>query len=213
VCNRYSQTKRDARLTTQALGERLFSFEPRYNIAPTQIAPVGILDQTGFGIRDMRWGLDGPTGQPVMNARSETAHKKSLFRDAWESRHCVVPADGFYEWKDTPEGKQPYRFVQSGGDVFWFAGLWTDDRYTILTAPALGCVSSMHDRMPVILREDAIDWWIETGGARKPEELIERCGDTASLNHYPVTRAMSNARHVSPDCIERIEIAQGEFSL
>jgi hypothetical protein len=90
------------------------------------------------------------SGQPVTNARSETAQEKRMFRDAWRGRHCVVPCDGFYEWKDTPDGKQPYRFVYSTRELYWFAGLWSDNRFTILTRPARGAVANMHDRMPAI---------------------------------------------------------------
>jgi putative SOS response-associated peptidase YedK len=132
---------------------------PRYNIAPTQMAPIARVMGAALRLEELRWGLDGHAG-PVMNARTETASEKRLFKDAWREQHCVVPCDGFYEWKETPEGKQPYRFIRRDRSLYWFAGLWSIDRFTILTAPAQGCVTAMHDRMPVILRNDAIDWWL-----------------------------------------------------
>ena len=149
MCNRYSVSKRELLLKTRH-GLIQVGFEPRYNISPTQGAPVARVVDGGLRLNELRWGFDGFNGQSVMNARTETAHEKRMFRDAWRDRHCLVPCDGFYEWKDTPEGKQPYRFVLKSRDLYWFAGLWENDRFTILTVPAQGCVASMHDRMPAI---------------------------------------------------------------
>jgi putative SOS response-associated peptidase YedK len=212
MCNRYSQTKREVRIVSR-FGQIQAEFAPRYNIAPTQSAPVAVLKDGALALQDMCWGFEGFDGQPLMNARTETAYEKRTFHDAWRERHCIVPCDGFYEWKDTPEGKQPYRFVQRGRALFWFAALWDQDRFTILTMPALGCVATMHDRMPVMFREETIDWWIEPGAIRTPEQLIECCAATESLECYPVTRRMSNSRYAAPDCIEPIVLPQQELSL
>src|SRR5687768_9813095 len=148
MCNRYSQTKDRLKLETEMFGIIAAESAKRYNIAPTQTAPVALVKDGALTLQDLRWGFEGFTGQPVMNARAETAHEKRMFRDAWQQRHCLVPADGFYEWKTMPDGKQPFRFVRRDRELFWFAGLWTEDRFTILTAPAQGCVAEMHDRMP-----------------------------------------------------------------
>lgn len=211
MCNRYSVSQRKVRHTSR-FGSIELELEPRYNIAPTQTAPVALVKNGALAIQDLRWGFEGFNGQPVTNARSETAHEKRMFRDAWREQHCLVPADGFYEWKQMPDGKQPFRFVQRDRELFWFAGLWTEDRFTILTAPALGCVREVHDRMPIILRADALDSWLENNPCA-PEEIISRCVPADSLESYPVTRAMSNARHLTPDCIEPIVIAQRELLL
>ena len=211
MCNRYSQTKREVQLSSR-YGTIQQELEPRYNIAPTQTAPVALLKDGVLTLQEMQWGFAGFNGQSVMNARSETAHEKRLFREAWAASHCIVPADGFYEWKTTPEGKQPFRFVQRSRGLFWFAGLWLDDRFTILTAPALGCVRLLHDRMPIILRTEAIDWWLAPAGTPSSVELIERAAPAADLESYPVSRTMSNARHVSPDCIEPIQLPQTELN-
>ena len=90
--------------------------------------------------------------------------------------------------------------------------MWADDRFTILTAPALGCVRELHDRMPVILRDDAIDWWLAAAAPPASAELIERAAPAETLESYPVSRAMSNARHASADCIEPIHLPQAEFN-
>src|SRR6185436_3487361 len=188
MCNRYSQTKREVRLETAAIRQAAFELMPRFNIAPTQTAPVAWLRDGALALQDLRWGFEGFNGQPVMNARSETAAEKRMFREAWRERHCIVPADGFFEWKQMPDRKQPYRFVQRDRELFWFAGLWTEDRFTILTAPAVGCVRELHDRMPIILRTDALDSWLANEPCA-PEDIISRCIPSESLEMYPVTRA------------------------
>jgi putative SOS response-associated peptidase YedK len=212
VCNRYSISKRELRLRSR-FGVIQTEFDPRYNIAPTQRAPIARVIDGVLKLDELQWGFEGFNGQSVMNARCETAQEKRMFRDSWRERHCLVPCDGFYEWKDTPEGKQPYRFVQRSRNLFWFAGLWTDDRFTILTGPAQGCVTAMHDRMPIILRDDATDWWIAPAQNLTSENLVQRCAPANEVECYPVTRSMSNARHITADCIKPIQIAQQELKL
>ncbi len=210
MCNRYSISKKQIRLESK-LGELQIALAPRFNIAPTQEAPVARWRDGGLRLDALVWGLEGVQGQMVMNARAETAHEKRLFREAWEQRHCLVPSDGFYEWKTTPEGKQPYRFVRRDHELFWMAGLWTAGRFTILTRASAGCVQPMHDRMPVILATGALDWWLECARPPTSAELMDRAAEADDLKCFPVTRAMSNARHVTPDCIEPITLAQGEL--
>lgn len=209
MCNRYSQTKDRIKLQTEMFSIIATESAKRYNIAPTQSAPVAFVNDGAAVLKDLQWGFDGHAG-PVMNARTETAHEKRMFREAWQHGHCLVPADGFYEWKQMPNGKQPFRFVRRDRELFWFAGLRNEDRFTILTAPAQGCVRDLHDRTPVILRDDSLDFWL-TNEPRTPEEMIFRSISPDLLECYPVTRVMSNARHITQDCIEPIQIPQQEF--
>jgi putative SOS response-associated peptidase YedK len=141
---------------------------PRYNIAPTQPVPV-IRQNAAKPVRElslMRWGLipswaKDPSGAASMiNARSETASTKPAFADALKHRRCLIPADGFYEWKRTGKSKQPFCFEVNDGALFAFAGLWDrwkDPRDTwlttcsILTTTPNALTSAAHDRMPVIL--------------------------------------------------------------
>ncbi len=211
MCNRYSISKREATLQSRS-GLIQAELVPRYNIAPTQMAPVARLVEGALRLEEMRWGLEAFSGQPVTNARCETAPEKPLFREAWRERRCLVPCDGFYEWKDSPEGKQPYRFVQRARDLFWFAGLWEEDRFTILTGPARGCTTDFHDRMPLILAPGAVDWWLGAEPAA-PEDLLGRCAPAELLEAYPVTPRMSNSRYTGPDCIEPFRPPQQELSL
>jgi putative SOS response-associated peptidase YedK len=209
MCNRYSSTKNEASLNLRkAVHQFLLAMRP--NIAPTQTAPVLRIENDVPKLTDLTWGWKVKFG-PLTNARAETASEK-VFRDAWFSRHCLVPADGFYEWKTTPEGKQPYRFVLKSREVFWFAGLWQDDQFTILTAPSQGCVKPLHERQPIILAPDALDWWLSSD-LRTGDEVIQRCAPTELMECYPVTKRMSSSRYVAPDCVEPVTIAQQELAL
>jgi putative SOS response-associated peptidase YedK len=151
-------------------------WEPRYNIAPTQTAAV-IRQHPTDPIRKLsmlRWGLipswakDSSTVASMINARSETASTKPAFSDALKHRRCLIPADGFYEWKRSGASKQPICFEVNDGALFAFAGLWERWRdttrtwlktFSILTTTPNALTSTVHDRMPVILSPDAYDLW------------------------------------------------------
>ena len=141
---------------------------PRYNIAPTQDAPV-VRQTKDADEREMdmlRWGLvpswsQGPdSGYSMINARAETVATKPAFRSAFRFRRCLVPADGFYEWRKVAGRKQPYRITVKDGEPFAFAGLWEHwtgpdgyvvQSFTIVVTEANELLRPIHDRMPVIL--------------------------------------------------------------
>lgn len=173
MCGRYS-------ITTPVEGmRRVFGFperpnlEPRYNLAPTQSAPIVRLGEDGRRhLASLRWGLipswakEAAIGSKLINARSETLAEKPSFRGPLKSRRCLVPADGFYEWLKTDAGKQPYRIALADGGVFAFAGLWDRwalpgqdavESFTIITTAANELLSPIHDRMPVMLDPAAYD--------------------------------------------------------
>src|ERR1019366_5484929 len=155
-------------------------WSPRFNIAPTQPIPV-IRQNPKNPVRELslvRWGLipswakDSSIAAKMINARSETAGTKPAFRDALKFRSGMIPADAFYEWKNTGSTKQPYCFEVNDGELFAFAGLW--DRWknpsgvwvetcSILTTTPNAVTSAVHDRMPVILDPDSYDLWLDPG--------------------------------------------------
>jgi len=216
LCGRYS-------LTTPLEGvERLFAFDtrpnlaPRYNIAPTQ--PVPVLRDGPAGRRELvlvRWGLvpswakEVSGGAPLINARAETVAEKPSFRNAFKRRRCLIPADGFYEWKAMPNGsKQPYRIAMPGNVVFAFAGIWEHwqtaegselESCAIVTVAANPQLHEIHHRMPVILPPDEHDTWLsaEPGEAAA---LMRPYG--GSLVAYPVRRAVNNIRNDGPSLWE-----------
>ncbi len=155
---------------------------PRYNIAPTQMIDCVLRWETGQ-VRvatKLRWGLipswadDLKIGNRMINARCETVHSKPSFRKAFARQRCLVVADGYYEWKKTTDGKQPYLIEPSDRGPMLFAGLWEhNDRAaesrsivrscTIITTDANQTTKPIHDRMPVILDRQSIDRWIDPG--------------------------------------------------
>ncbi len=159
---------------------------PRYNIAPTQSIPVIRYGEHGNELSMMRWGLvpswakDIKIGASLINARSETAATKPAFRSAFKRRRCLIPADGFYEWKKTgPKTKQPFRFALQNDRPFAFAGLWETwtspeggklETCTILTTEANSLLQEMHDRMPVILHAGDCAAWLD---AEIPSESLQ----------------------------------------
>lgn len=154
---------------------------PRYNIAPTQNVLVVARKDGGTTLMEMRWGLipywakDAAIGGKLINARAETLAEKPSFREALETRRCLIPSDGFYEWKQLAGGKQPFRIGLEGGALFAFAGLWDTWIDPVTRIPVLSCtiitcapnpmMQEIHDRMPVILKpEDEVRWLAGTPG-------------------------------------------------
>jgi putative SOS response-associated peptidase YedK len=146
---------------------------PRYNIAPSQ--PVAVV-RAAPGGRELvvcQWGLVpswSKDGKGFINARAETAHDKPAFRGAFARRRCLVPADGWYEWKAEGKRKQPYFFGPADGRPLAFAGLWEAgraggalDTCAILTTCASELAAPVHDRMPVILPPEAYAAWLDHG--------------------------------------------------
>mgnify|MGYP001581450133 CR=1 FL=1 len=188
MCGRYAMT-----LPPEA-ARRLFgygetpNFPPRYNIAPTQPIAVVIADLDGSRhFRLVRWGLipgwskDATTQSLLFNARSETAADKPSFRAAMRHRRCLVPADGFFEWKRQGEARFPYYIRRRDGGPMAFAGIWetwlgTDgseiDTGAILTTAANGLMARLHDRMPVILPPESWADWLDCANHR-PEDVRE----------------------------------------
>jgi putative SOS response-associated peptidase YedK len=178
------------------------AYTPHYNIAPA--AQVLIIRHNDAAI--VRWGLvphwakDPAIGAKMNNARAESVAEKPSFREAYRKRRCLIPANGFYEWK--PEGgrKQPYYIYPSGGALFAFAGLWEQwqDLQTcaIITTDANEKMAAVSDRMPVIVSPAEYSAWL--AGDEIP---LRACPDSA-IDIRRVSRAVNNARNDIPGLIE-----------
>ena len=213
MCGRYS-------LTTPVEGLRhLFQFperpnlEPRYNIAPTQDAPLFRRDGAGtVHLAQLRWGLipswakDKSIGAKFINARGESVATQSAFRAAFEQRRCLVPADGFYEWRQEGKQKQPWRLHLADDAPFCFAGLWESWRdretkavvesFTIITTTANELVAPIHNRMPVMLQwHDLVPWLDGTDAAK-----LLRPYPAEQMKAYPVSTAVNSWRNESAEC-------------
>lgn len=184
----------------------------RFNIAPTQEAPVVRLGGTGAReVAMLRWGLvpswarDPSVGNRMINARSETAAGKPSFRNAFRQRRCLVPASGFYEWTGEPGRKVPHAISLADQPVFAFAGLWEcwRDRtrpdappvetYTLLTTHANGALAAIHERMPVILRAEDHEAWLAATPAQVAT-LLKPYADEATREQVVSTR-VNNPRN------------------
>jgi putative SOS response-associated peptidase YedK len=185
----------------------------RFNVAPTQAIPVVRQTDAGRELAVVRWGLipswskDPKSGPLLINARSETAAEKPAFRSAFKARRCLIPSDGFYEWKKIGNKKQPYHFHLANGQLLAFAGLWERwkeiESCTILTTAANELSGQFHDRMPVILSPNDYAEWLDPQ-AKEPRKLLTPfpASDMAAVAVNPI---VNNARNEGPDCIEPFE--------
>jgi putative SOS response-associated peptidase YedK len=221
MCGRYALPMDSERVSvTLGAGWRGFPAPgPRYNIAPTQSAPVLLRDAAGVLALDLfRWGLipswarDGSIGGRMINARCETVSEKPAFRAAFRARRCLVPAGGFYEWQRTGEGKIPQWIHAADGDLLTFAGLWERwdppdaepvFSFTILTTTANPFLAPVHDRMPVLVTGSDRARWLEPGSTR--EELVEllRPAEDGLLSRYAVSTLVNSPRNEGEQLLER----------
>lgn len=206
-------------------------WEPRYNIAPTQAVPVIRRDYRGPTLQAslLRWGLipswaTEPTiGVRTINARSETAATKPSFREPLQKRRCLIPADGFYEWKREGRRKQPFCFEVDGGAVFAFAGLW--DRWrgpdghavetcTILTTTPNELLADVHDRMPVILAPEHHGPWLDPSMQEAAIAVgLLRPFDSKPMRRYPVSTRVNLVAHDDPECSAPVALPPATASL
>ena len=204
----------------------------RYNMAPSQSLPVLRLHEGTPRIEPMRWGLlphwakDTRVGYTTINARIEGVSEKPAFRDAWKrGQRCLVPATGWFEWRElAPKRKQPYFFQSAEGlNPMMFAGLWSRwtnpddgmpiDSYAILTGAACGVVGEIHDRQPMVLAPDTWAAWLE---AAVPAALELLAPAPLPVRYHAVGAAVGNVRNDDPRLIEQVpamtaEPAQGTW--
>jgi putative SOS response-associated peptidase YedK len=226
MCGRYRLSRRKQIIEEHfdaVSGEDDWS--PRYNIAPTQPVPV-IRQNPKEPVRQlsmMKWGLipswakDTSGAAGMINTRSETAGTKPAFRDALKSRRCLIPADGFYEWKRDGKTKRPFCFEVDQGQLFAFAGLW--DRWkgptgnwiktcSILTTIPNAVTTPIHDRMPVILDPDNYELWLDPGMTKVEavSDLLKPC-EARLLRCYPVNTRINHVANDDEECCQPVEIA------
>lgn len=231
MCGRYTSKKNPVDIAEEFHAANLVPGDrrPDYNVAPTREVPVvrARLPEDGAAAAEdrelvpMRWGLvpfwakDPKTGGRMFNARVETVTTKPAYRTAVRRRRCIVPADGYYEWKKLDGGKkQPYYMTSQDGTSLAFAGLWEtwgegEDRlrtFTILTAPAAGHLEEIHDRMPFLLPPAAWQRWLDP--AVEDVQAILEHPDLARADHLelrPVGADVGKVANNSPDLIDAVE--------
>ncbi len=221
MCGRYTLTNErdlvrelDAALDPQVTTDEWW--KPRFNVAPTQRAPVVTL-RDGVRVAEMmRWGLlpfwsarPGTKPPLMINARVESIDDKAVFRDALARKRCLVPADGFFEWRRGGKQPVPMYFHPEPRCVIAFAGLWARAKteagevhsFTIVTGPAGELVAPVHDRMPVVLPREAWTAWLDPAldadGARALLALPAMTGWRADA----VSTRVNSASHDDPGCV------------
>lgn len=234
MCGRFTLTQSGEAIARQFQLSEMPSVEPRYNIAPTQPAPVIRLDEAGSERRFdyLYWGLipswakDPKMGARMINARSETIAEKPAFRAALKRRRCLIVADGFYEWQRSGNIKQPYYFYlknlestqtdETHRKLFAFAGLWEHwqdadgnsiESCTILTTIANATLATMHERMPVILQPHDYELWLDPAvQSVEPLRSLFAPYAATAMGSYPVSTQVNAARLDAPDCIQPIAL-------
>ena len=238
MCGRFTQRMswRELHELMDLVGTPL-NLRPRYNAAPSQ--DVAVIRSGDPGSRSgasdgrtlamLRWGLipawakDPAIGHRLINARSETAAEKPSFRSAYRHRRCLIPADGFYEWRREGKTRQPWLFGLRGGAPFAFAGLWerwtvpagaaltgslaerspgdTVETCTVLTIAANETVAPVHGRLPIILPPDAYGSWL----AGEDVPLAPYPPD--DMTAHPVSTLVNRPANDDPRCVEPIALS------
>jgi putative SOS response-associated peptidase YedK len=203
---------------------------PRYNIAPSQDNPVVLVNEEGKRIMmPMRWGLipfwakDEAIGNKMINARIETVAQKPSFRTPFYKRRCLVPADGYYEWRKPgkPGKRSPFRIVLKSRELFAFAGLWEIwknqigdiiQSYTIITTEADDLVGKIHPRMPVVLKPENEDTWIDPS-VKDLQTLMQLLTPYPSdlVEMYQVSPVVGNPKNDLEECIQPVKGESEKF--
>lgn len=217
MCGRFSLTVNEAELNLRfELEGGDAPYVPRYNGAPTQKLAV-ITNEKLHTLSYHRWGLIPPwakdisIGNKMINARAETITEKASFRIPLFSKRCLVPSDGFYEWKQD-EMKQPFRIFVKNNPIFTMAGLWDRwkspngeviESFTIITTEANDFMKPIHNRMPVILKPEDEKTWL---GSKDSKEILALLKPYASdeMNAYAVSKLVNSTRNESAVVIEPI---------
>jgi putative SOS response-associated peptidase YedK len=223
MCGRFTQERSDTELAA------IFEAEPlandpgeRFNVAPTDPASVVVERHDRRALTTYRWGLiphwatNPAIGSRQINARAETLATSHAFRDSFARRRCIVPADGFYEWRRGSGRPQPYLIHRADDAPLGLAGLWSGWRdpstgevrrtFTIVTTQANDTVAPLHDRMPVVLPRDAWATWLDPDPADLGElQALLRPAPDGWLAVFAVEPLVNNVRNNGPELIRRLE--------
>jgi putative SOS response-associated peptidase YedK len=199
-------------------------FAPSFNVAPQSVQPVVRLSRDS-GNREfalMRWGLvpawakDAKIGYSTINARSEEVASKPVFREAFKKRHCLIPADNFYEWmRLDAKSKRPFAIALKSGEPFAFAGLWESWRpkesppletFTILTTTPNALMGPIHDRMPVIVEPKNYSDWLDTS-TNPPLNLLDPY-PAEQMCVWPVGEQVGNVRNNTANLLDEVRNEQ-----
>ena len=200
------------------IDESLVDIDPNYNVAPSQEIFVivrdngkNILDKYHWGLVPF-WAKDKKIGNRLINARMETVAEKPAFRAAFKYRRCLIPANGFYEWKKEDGGKQPYFITTKPDKPFAFAGLWEtwdkeDTPYKsalIITTEASESIQPLHNRMPVVLKKEFHEKWLDPDLSNPLKVLKD--GMITDFQYHPVSKGVNKVEYNKKDCSNPIKM-------
>jgi putative SOS response-associated peptidase YedK len=216
MCGRFTLSRPAEQVAEFLQLEDVPDIEPRFNIAPTQ--PVLAVRAKASGKREpcvLRWGLvpswakDLSGGARMINARAETVLEKPSYRAAFQHHRCLIPADGFYEWRGAGRKKEPVHFRFKDGRLFAFAGIWESwqppaggviESCAILTTEANDLVRPLHDRMPVVIAPERFADWLSSGDLLGLATLL-RPWPAEEMLCAPANPYVNDARHEGPACL------------
>jgi putative SOS response-associated peptidase YedK len=222
MCGRFTLKTPVERLSEKFQFPQVLPLKPRYNIAPSQsVAVVRLVpEDSDRELAMLRWGLipswtkDLKKARMPINAKSETVAELPSFRDAYRKRRCLIPADGFYEWKQEDGRKQPVYICLKDREPFAFAGLWEHwekpdqepiDSCVLLTTEPNELLVEVHIRMPVILAPKDYDLWLDPD-VQQVDHLKPLLSPfpPEQMTYFPVNLRVNNPKHDDPLCIEPI---------
>jgi putative SOS response-associated peptidase YedK len=222
MCGRFSQRTPAKQIAEKFGVEEVPPLQERYNVAPTQ-AVLGV--RAGDGVREAaffkwglvpRWAKDPTIGHKLINARSETVTEKPSFREAFTRRRILVPTEGFYEWqRQGAQRKQPFYFHLGDGAPFAIAGLWERweggdeplETCTLLTTAANSLLASYHVRMPVIIKPEDYELWLDADVRRADLLMPLLCPyPHEEMIGYPVSSSVNSPRNQGAELVERATV-------
>lgn len=219
MCGRYTITVSMEELMLRYLTNdaTIIHYAPKYNAAPMQYIPAVIHNGSYNKLGELRWGLvpswakDDKGGSKLINARAESLLEKPSFKKLIATRRCIIPADGFYEWKKQDSGKQPLRIILPDRSIFSMAGLydiWVDPEgnklstCTIITTASNSLMADIHNRMPVILKPEDEQTWLNRDNHNIAELMGLLRPYEGDMRAYPVSSAVGNVRNDSKELID-----------
>ncbi|MDN3667847.1 SOS response-associated peptidase [Echinicola jeungdonensis] len=225
MCERYSLGKTKQELESRFNAEMLEEFQPRFNIAPSQLLPV-ITMESPKGFSHFYWGVtpdfskNKPVSQKFIHAKSETINQRVSYKNSFKRRRCLIPADGYYEWKKVGKKiKIPFRFVLHDNSLFSFAGIWEEyenengqinHTFLLLTVPANFLVKDINERMPVILSKNQEQVWLDKFSQEDDLLNLMKTYPSEQMVTYPVS-PMINQVSIDSEYITRKTSPMDQF--
>ena len=222
MCGRFTQKMSWRELhTLYRMPERTtaLNLAPRYNGCPTQTFAAVRLDGSERSAAKLGWGLipswarDAKMGVRCINARAETVHKLPAFRAAFRRRRCLVPADGWFEWRSEGSGKQAYFLSAPDDELLSFAGLWERwegpegprETFTIVTTAASAALADIHPRQPSVIDREDFDAWLDPATSTDQVLALARAASEGPYNQWRVSKRVNSSRNEGPDLVQPLD--------